>query len=81
VLLTYVSLTLITSERETNSPQTIAFSLIDGIESRAADLQGQATSLHDTIEIAINSYDGLSLSKRAPGPISRVKRAMVAAAA
>jgi hypothetical protein len=72
---------MITSERETDPPQTIAFSLIDGVESRAADIQGQANSLHETIEIAINSYDGLSLSKRAPGPISRVKRAMVAAAA
>ncbi|TLD07510.1 hypothetical protein PgNI_10772 [Pyricularia grisea] len=43
---------------------TIAFSLIDLVESRSMDLTNQANSLSATITTAINSYDGLSLSKR-----------------
>lgn len=47
--------------------QTIAFSLIDLVESRAEDLQTQASSLKGTITMAIGSYDGLSLTKRSGG--------------
>jgi len=43
---------------------TIAFALIDMVESQAADLSNQQGSLDMTLQTAINSYDGLSLSKR-----------------
>ncbi|KAH7041604.1 UVI-1 protein [Microdochium trichocladiopsis] len=46
---------------------TIAFSLIDLVESRAQDLQREANSLGMTITTAIDSYDGLSLSKAKRG--------------
>ncbi|EHK97582.1 UVI-1h [Glarea lozoyensis ATCC 20868] len=58
---------------------TVAFALIDSVQSRATDLQSQASSLSGTITTAINAYDGLSLSKRT-APISRVRRAVVVAA-
>ena len=41
---------------------TIAFGLIDKVESRSQDLQNQAGSLGMTIDTAISSFDGLSLS-------------------
>ena len=47
------------------------------MQSRATDLQNQASSLGGTLNTAIDSYNGLSLKRAAP--ISRVKRAMVAA--
>ncbi|CBX98951.1 hypothetical protein IAQ61_007440 [Plenodomus lingam] len=43
---------------------TIAFSLIDSVQSRATDIQAQAASLDGTLSICITKYDGLSLSKR-----------------
>jgi hypothetical protein len=43
--------------------QTIAFGLIDTVQSRASDLQSQANSLSGTLQVCINSYDGLSLTK------------------
>ncbi|KAF3027932.1 hypothetical protein E8E12_000129 [Didymella heteroderae] len=43
---------------------TIAFSLIDTVQSRTSDLQGQAASLDGSLQTAINSYDGLSLNRR-----------------
>ncbi|KAL2061496.1 hypothetical protein VTL71DRAFT_6873 [Oculimacula yallundae] len=58
---------------------TAAFALIDAVQSRADDLRSEAGSLRGTITIAIDSYDGLSLRKR-DAPISRVRRAMIAAA-
>jgi len=59
-----------------------AFALIDAVQSRAADLKDQAGSLSGTVTTAINAYDGLSLKKReASAPISRVRRAEVAASA
>jgi hypothetical protein len=59
---------------------TIAFSLIDGVQSRAADLTVQANSLDGTLTTAINAYSGVDTGnlKRAAGPISRAERAMVA---
>ena len=49
----------------TNTPiQTVTFSLIDNVESRASDLQAQGGSLKGTLTIAIESYDGLSLSRK-----------------
>jgi hypothetical protein len=59
--------------------QTIAFGLIDLVESRASDLQSQAQSLSGTITIAINSYEGLtqSVKKRS----LRFARREIAAAA
>ncbi|EMD59780.1 hypothetical protein COCSADRAFT_30546 [Bipolaris sorokiniana ND90Pr] len=39
---------------------TIAFGIIDLVESRAADLQREANNLGATLDICINSYDGLS---------------------
>jgi hypothetical protein len=41
--------------------QTISFALIDAVQSRASDLQSQASSLDNTIQTAINSYDGLAI--------------------
>ncbi|USP79085.1 uncharacterized protein yc1106_06359 [Curvularia clavata] len=38
---------------------TIAFGLIDSVESRAADLQSQANTLGATLDICINSYEGI----------------------
>ena len=62
----------------TNKKQTIALSIIALVESKASELTAQANNLHGTIEIAIGSYDGLSLSKREESfPISRVKRTLV----
>jgi hypothetical protein len=40
---------------------TIAFQLIDTVQSRSKDLTAQANSLSMTITTAINSYQGLSL--------------------
>ncbi|KAG4420712.1 hypothetical protein IFR04_006098 [Cadophora malorum] len=56
---------------------TAAFALIDSVQSRATDIQNQAASLDGTLNTAIDSYNGLSLKRAAP--ISRVKRALVAA--
>lgn len=47
-----------------NVVDTIAFQLIDTVESRAADLQNQAASLKSTIMVCINSYEGVSSTKR-----------------
>ncbi|KXJ88665.1 hypothetical protein Micbo1qcDRAFT_213775 [Microdochium bolleyi] len=47
-----------------NVVDTIAFSLIDLVESRAMDLQNQANSLDMTLTTCINSYNGISLGKR-----------------
>jgi hypothetical protein len=44
--------------------QTIAFGLIDSVQSRASDLQSQASSLDGTLQIAIRSYEGISTTKR-----------------
>ncbi|GKT46347.1 uncharacterized protein ColSpa_06528 [Colletotrichum spaethianum] len=41
---------------------TVAFGLIDAVQSRADDLRGQASQLTMTISKAVDSYDGLSLS-------------------
>jgi len=42
------------------SSQTIAFNLIDTVQSRDADLQEQAGNLGMTIDQAINKYEGLA---------------------
>ncbi|KAJ4379380.1 hypothetical protein N0V86_005425 [Didymella sp. IMI 355093] len=47
-----------------NVVDTIAFGLIDAVESRASDLQAQAQSLGGTLDTAIRSYDGLSLTRK-----------------
>ncbi|PVH68622.1 hypothetical protein DL98DRAFT_522641 [Cadophora sp. DSE1049] len=60
-----------------NIVDTVAFALIDSVQSRATDLQNQAGSLDGTLTTAINSYSGISLKRAAP--ISRVRRALVAA--
>ncbi|KAI1858562.1 hypothetical protein JX265_010655 [Neoarthrinium moseri] len=41
---------------------TLAFALIDQVESRATDLQNQAGSLGMTVQTAIQQYEGLQLS-------------------
>jgi hypothetical protein len=41
--------------------QTVAFGIIDNVESRAADLQREAASLGATLDVCINSYSGLSV--------------------
>ncbi|EUC47811.1 hypothetical protein COCMIDRAFT_3288 [Bipolaris oryzae ATCC 44560] len=38
---------------------TIAFAIIDLVQSRAADLQREANSLGATLDVCINSYQGL----------------------
>ena len=59
--------------------QTIAFTLIDTVQSRATDIQSSADSLSMTVTSAIDSYEGVQASKRSieAGPISRVMRAVV----
>ncbi|KAL6704378.1 hypothetical protein ACN47E_008230 [Coniothyrium glycines] len=42
-----------------NVVDTIAFAIIDLVESRAADLQREANNLGGTLDICINSYEGL----------------------
>lgn len=44
--------------------QTIAFGLIDSVESRAADLQASAQSLSGTLDTTIQMYQGLDLNKK-----------------
>ncbi|KAJ3032092.1 hypothetical protein HK097_005378 [Rhizophlyctis rosea] len=44
---------------------TIAFALIDQVESRSADLNRENGSLQATIRTAIRSYEGLKLGRRA----------------
>ncbi|KAJ5055741.1 UVI-1 [Bipolaris maydis] len=45
-----------------NVVDTIAFGIIDVAESHAADLQDQTNSLIGTLDICINSYQGLSVN-------------------
>jgi hypothetical protein len=40
---------------------TIAFDLINNVDGGSSKLQGQADSLHGTIEVAIKAYAGLSV--------------------
>lgn len=47
-----------------DAAQTIANMLIDTVESRAKDLQAQASSLTGTLEVCIEKYEGLSVNKR-----------------
>ncbi|KAK1997014.1 hypothetical protein LX36DRAFT_637070 [Colletotrichum falcatum] len=42
---------------------TIALGLIDAVESRAKDLQGQADMLTASIDLTIERYEGISVSK------------------
>jgi hypothetical protein len=58
---------------------TIAFALINNVQSRATDIQAQANSLSGTITIAINAYDGLSISSKARS-LRFARRAIAAAA-
>ncbi|KAJ4331154.1 hypothetical protein N0V87_009382 [Didymella glomerata] len=48
-----------------NVVDTIAFGLIDTVESRASDLQAQANSLSGSLDVCIQKYEGLSLSRKA----------------
>jgi len=41
--------------------QSVAFSLIDTVQSRSGDIQAQASSLDASITNAIKAYEGLSL--------------------
>ncbi|EAT82361.1 hypothetical protein HBI56_090270 [Parastagonospora nodorum] len=47
-----------------NVVDTIAFALIDTVESRAKDLQGQASALGNTLDLAVNRYQGIANVKR-----------------
>ncbi|KAF3042102.1 hypothetical protein E8E12_002691 [Didymella heteroderae] len=47
-----------------NVVDTIAFSLIDAVQSRASDLQAQAQSLSGSLDVCIQKYEGLSLSRK-----------------
>ncbi|KAH7319089.1 hypothetical protein BKA65DRAFT_569262 [Rhexocercosporidium sp. MPI-PUGE-AT-0058] len=60
-----------------NIVDTVAFALIDAVQSRATDLQRQGDALSGTLTTAINAYGGISLKREVP--ISRVRRALVAA--
>jgi hypothetical protein len=44
--------------------QTIAFMLIDTVQSKASDLQSQANALSMTLDTCINQYSGQLLNKR-----------------
>jgi hypothetical protein len=62
--------------------QTIAFALIDTVQSKAADLQQQAGSLDGTLTIAIDKYQGIALQKRSTVRSAKfARRAEIAAAA
>jgi len=62
-----------------NVVDTVTLGLVDNVQSRSQDLQSQGNSLHMTVENAIESYDGLSLSKRGvPGSLRFARRAAVA---
>lgn len=63
-----------------NVVDTIAFMLIDAVESRASDLQNQANSLDGTLTICINSYDGLSTKLKAKRSLRFARREIAAAA-
>jgi len=55
--------------------KTIAVGLIDIVDSRASDLQREASALDNTLEVTIQKYEGLALTKRSnSSPISRIKR-------
>ena len=60
--------------------QTIAFGLIDAVESRASDLQREANSLDGTLTICINSYEGLSGNLKAKRSLRFARREIAAAA-
>jgi hypothetical protein len=63
-----------------SSSQTLQFSLIEAVPAHAADITAQGKDLSQLVISATDAYQGLAdLKKRAEGPISRVKRAMVAA--
>ncbi|KAK3201594.1 hypothetical protein GRF29_185g1508056 [Pseudopithomyces chartarum] len=47
-----------------NVVDTLAFTLIDTVESRASDLQAQAGSLTGSLDVCIAKYEGLSTAKR-----------------
>jgi hypothetical protein len=60
--------------------QTIAFMLIDTVQSRASDLQNQANSLDGTLTICINSYSGVSTKLKAKRSLRFARREIAAAA-
>jgi hypothetical protein len=60
---------------------SIAFNLIDTVQSRSADLQAQAESLSGTIKNAIKSYEGVNPTKRGVARSMRAARREIAAAA
>ncbi|CAN9478084.1 unnamed protein product [Alternaria alternata] len=63
-----------------NVVDTIAFGLIDAVESRASDLQREANSLDGTLTICINSYEGLSGNLKAKRSLRFARREIAAAA-
>lgn len=66
----------------TDALQTIAYGLINLVQSRASDLTLQANALSSSIETAIDSYDGIPLLKREElRPIDDVYDEAIAAAA
>ncbi|ERF70310.1 hypothetical protein EPUS_06351 [Endocarpon pusillum Z07020] len=48
-----------------NIVDTIAFGLIDRVQSQATELTNQAQSLSMTLKTTIDSYDGMNMRKRA----------------
>jgi hypothetical protein len=64
-----------------NTTQTIAFALIDKVESRASDLQQQAGSLGMTLTTAIDSYSGLQTKRDLSRGMKAARRQAVTAAA
>jgi hypothetical protein len=64
-----------------NTTQTIAFGLIDNVQSRATDLTAQANSLTGTITVAINSYSGLQTKREISRGMKIARREAVAASA
>jgi len=59
---------------------TIAFGLIDTVESRASDLQSQAQSLSGTLTVCIQKYEGLTGSVKAKRSLRFARREIAAAA-
>jgi hypothetical protein len=61
--------------------KTLAFTLIDDVESHAADIQEQAQSLDGTLTTCINAYSGIQTKRSLVRSAKFARRAEVAAAA
>ncbi|KAG9188327.1 hypothetical protein G6011_02250 [Alternaria panax] len=59
---------------------TIAFALIDNVQSRASDIQSQASSLGGTLDTCIQKYEGITNNLKAKRGLRFAAREVAAAA-